>query len=876
MKIIKCHIDNFGKLSNQDFEFKDGLNIINEENGWGKTTFAAFLKAMFYGLDYSRSKKLLVDRTKYLPWNEGKFGGNLTFEFEGKKYRIVRTFGKKESEDTCVIYDIEKNQESSQYTANIGEEIWKVDRDSYEKTAFITLKEFDLLNDIISGKLGDIDEQEADMEASSKAIATLERNINRLDSKRSNSTGSIREKREELSSLKIELDNCVAAGQEVQEKERLIHETEVEKQRITELISGIEDLQIKRQLMTRKKMLMDLKKECKEAIGKYQEIHDFFGGKVPTDKEVYELESCVQSYNASLAQCKNHELSPEEQQQFNNLSMTFTNTVPSKEELENYTDLVTQITVLESKINHLGMALEEEKKLEELDKVYSPIMKKEINVDQLINDYIGANELEKRAAMYQADLDKAREMEGNKKKSFLPLLILSIIITSAGVGMLFMNVDFLISVVTGAIGAIGVIVSSILTIVNSNKNKRLTEGSFENADELSIKLDAAIKTRDQLKVNYMEFLKILNLPQEDVMNTLLSVKAEVQEYRHLMAVRDIANQNNHEAIIELGEKQLVVDSFLERFVDMDEVISRKKTIAGLTMVVDNFTSLEAKQKKYTSLCEYANDWEKAVIAKLSVYFQDIPEKYSDGIEQIKFNIQMLKEKHSGVLKEKERYDIFAEENDIELLESIDLDMDLSLEYQEQIRNEKNHLIAEKEANIDKISGLKKDIELLLIKADLAVDVEGALERTWEEINVLEEQVQVMKIAKECMVKAKENLAEKYMGNITLAFDKFRKFIEEQELEQYHIDLGLNVKIEQDGMLHSSEVLSKGKNDLMQICMRLALVEAVYKDVETPTLILDDPFVNLDNKRLLNATKLLEELGKEQQLIYFVCHSSRII
>ena len=48
MRLISCHIENFGKLSDFSCEFSGGLNIICEDNGWGKSTFAAFIRAMFY------------------------------------------------------------------------------------------------------------------------------------------------------------------------------------------------------------------------------------------------------------------------------------------------------------------------------------------------------------------------------------------------------------------------------------------------------------------------------------------------------------------------------------------------------------------------------------------------------------------------------------------------------------------------------------------------------------------------------------------------------------------------------------------------------------------------------------------------------------
>ena len=51
MKLLACHVENFGKLSNLDMTFNDGINIINQPNGWGKSTLTAFFRAMLYGFD---------------------------------------------------------------------------------------------------------------------------------------------------------------------------------------------------------------------------------------------------------------------------------------------------------------------------------------------------------------------------------------------------------------------------------------------------------------------------------------------------------------------------------------------------------------------------------------------------------------------------------------------------------------------------------------------------------------------------------------------------------------------------------------------------------------------------------------------------------
>ena len=68
MKLLKCHIENFGNLANYNYEFKEGLNVINKPNGFGKSTFASFIKAMFYGLEGGTKRASLTDRKRYLPW----------------------------------------------------------------------------------------------------------------------------------------------------------------------------------------------------------------------------------------------------------------------------------------------------------------------------------------------------------------------------------------------------------------------------------------------------------------------------------------------------------------------------------------------------------------------------------------------------------------------------------------------------------------------------------------------------------------------------------------------------------------------------------------------------------------------------------------
>ena len=94
MKILKLHIDNFGKLSNLDLSLSGGLNAWREDNGFGKTTLATFIAVMFYGFLDEKGKKLPGDcmREHFRPWQGGKYGGNLVFSNGEGTFTIIREF----------------------------------------------------------------------------------------------------------------------------------------------------------------------------------------------------------------------------------------------------------------------------------------------------------------------------------------------------------------------------------------------------------------------------------------------------------------------------------------------------------------------------------------------------------------------------------------------------------------------------------------------------------------------------------------------------------------------------------------------------------------------------------------------------------------
>ena len=93
---------------------------------------------MFYGLESKKTIKTLTDRKQYEPWQGGAYGGYIEFEIDGKRYKLERFFGKKESEDIFKLYDLSTNLESKDYSKKIGDEIFKLNKEAYERSTFIS------------------------------------------------------------------------------------------------------------------------------------------------------------------------------------------------------------------------------------------------------------------------------------------------------------------------------------------------------------------------------------------------------------------------------------------------------------------------------------------------------------------------------------------------------------------------------------------------------------------------------------------------------------------------------------------------------------------------------------------------------------------
>lgn len=203
LRLTHVHVENFGVLHDFDMTFENGMNVLYEENGFGKSTLAAFIRVMFYGFDGDRKRAGASEREKFLPWQGGTFGGTLSFMADGKSYRIERYFGRRRADDLLRLYRADTGLECSDFGKNPGEALFGIDAESFERTAFIAQgglrNEKDRVAPAVQAQIGDLSMEAADMRNYDDAMKKLEKAASSLSPNKS--SGRIRKLKSELSSL---------------------------------------------------------------------------------------------------------------------------------------------------------------------------------------------------------------------------------------------------------------------------------------------------------------------------------------------------------------------------------------------------------------------------------------------------------------------------------------------------------------------------------------------------------------------------------------------------------------------------------------------------------------------------------------------------
>lgn len=799
MRLISCHVENYGKLSDFTYNFNNGINEIFESNGWGKTTFASFLKVMFFGFDNEGTRdEVKNERRRYKPWQDGVYGGSIEFEVRGKKYKLSRIFAAKDKDDTFELRDANTLIESNDFTANIGEELFGIDRDSFARTIYI--KDNDcgtFVSGSINAKIGNLVDNTDDINNFEKVDLRLKDIINQNSPKLKR--GSLKQLSEEINALKIavkdgdSIDNSVAVIIESNNKDKE------------------EQLKLREEQSTINKQL--------ENASKYKDKK--------AKKEIYE--KLVKEYEIRNAN-------------YTEVNKQFPGEIPAKEELDSMIAKSSKLSELSGRVKSLeiteGANEGDEanlKRLDELELKFASGIPSNETISELMGEWGNCaavvNGLSSKKTACKLLEDKENEKYENKRRHLKTKAsvfgIMALIFIIAGIATTVLGVtksENLFICIAGAVLIAG-IVFLVLSIKNKGQAKKLV---MEDSEELLILMDEIANDEAYIKdtsLDMEDFFIRYNMPfaENQVNQELYNLRHTIDEYYGLKEKCEVSKKTANEKVARYEAAKKEYESKVQE----------------ITQYIKNLSFIP-KEDKNSQLID--------IKERLGIY-------------------EAAKLEYERALGAKQQFE--KENPDYEGYEHIEEASDISLEELELKRQE----IAERLEQLHKnISSYAYQIDELLRKREEISEKENELVRKEEQYAEGLVYYNDIVLVKELLNEAKVNLTNKYTKPIQDGINKYYRKVTGDN-SSFVVDGNMNLLADEKGLMRNSALLSHGYQDLAGICMRMALIDAMYED-EKPFIIFDDPFVNLDDDKVAGGKKLLEDIANEYQIVHFTCHKSR--
>ena len=376
MKLLRCHIENFGVLSNFDYTFSDGLNVICRENGFGKSTLAAFLKAMFYGLPRTGTRSLAGnDRKRYEPWQGGVFGGFLEFTYKDISYRVTRTFGKTAAKDTFELLDLTNRTAKTPFTERLGEELFQLDADSFARSTYLPQlgpREMEATTSI-RAKLGNLVDDTNDMNNFDTAEAALRAYRSRRKAYRG-ASGEIDQLTQQYHALEAQKfaaeekkPQLEAAMREI---ERLNAEKETKTGEIAALREQIRASARQKERKLRQEQLEQIKSELSRQEEMLASLDKTYPAGLPTAEEIKEQRKNLLSFGQAEHQLHALTLSQEDREIAARGKALFSDGQKTEQDLQAAEAACRELTLLEGKLS-AQLLKEEESRLRALTQTFS-------------------------------------------------------------------------------------------------------------------------------------------------------------------------------------------------------------------------------------------------------------------------------------------------------------------------------------------------------------------------------------------------------------------------------------------------------------------------------------------------------------------------
>lgn len=858
MKLLNCKIVNFGCLSDCSFDFDEGLNILFAQNGKGKSTFAAFLKAMFYGLPSNRKAGTQNERRRYTPWQGGAFGGALCFEAEGTEYRLERFFGAKEKDDRFALYHLATGTPSARYTESLGEELFGVDADGFERSLYIsqTLPFLPPDNNSIRARLGSLLDASDDLGKFEKADELLD--TSRRHYRAQGERGiipeialAIRDKEAMIEEAKAAEAAAVAMGEEraaIEEKKAEIGSALAEAR---EKRAEAEKRRLWEEQNASYSSLVELRETAKRHLAP---LEAFFADHLPTEEELTDAENAAADCATLTAQLTAAELSEEDIKALSLYHERYGEAAPDISFMDRMREALAVWRRARERVRTDESRLNSEK---------DPLRLKFDGHTPTEGEYAAiraAKEvLEDAAAVLYADDGK----NGNTKALLPSLIAGGIFAVVAILGFIFQIFALAIPALILSLAGFGF---AVFCFIRNGKTPRELLSRLEDYRIKQRRLAFLLTPFDYLDKDPL-------IAANRFFDDLSRYELLITEENELRRVLEEHRQRETEARF-----ALVPFFGKSNFDDPEAEASRLEAdVPVYRILLQKRTDLLLKRDYLTLEKEHAS---RRVSAFLSNYPTLADLSPRAAIDTVKQNMILSKQALTAYNAARNRVANY--------LQSTHFDPEATPPpYCGDLRilTENETTLQKAFTDLEALSSVKESERKRLYEIALTIPTLIAeRDNLLEEKREAEHTLSLILTAKELLKEAKEDLSTRYLRDMELHFDRYYQKITKDvsaemptdgsRISNFTMDTSLALSCETYGERRPIAVLSRGERDLVSFCARLSLIESIFTK-ETPVLLLDDPFINLDDQNYSKAAKLLAHLAERYQIVYTVCSTVRL-
>ena len=857
MRLLRCHIENFGVLSGFDYEFESGLTVICRENGFGKSTLAAFLKAMFYGLPRTGARTAANnERKRYEPWQGGKYGGFLEFSHGVTSYRVTRYFGKTAAKDSFEIYDLTNRTKETAFSEKLGEELFGLDAESFARSTFVpqlAARELEATSSI-RAKLTNLVDDTNDMNNFDTAMAALRAYRSERKAYRG-SNGEIDRLAEELRALEDERFRAEGKRPELESVLREIDAQNAQQaEKTAELALVRADIQKaagQRERQLKKERLYELRAQVKQQDETMQALREKYPDGLPAAEEIRRQRENVISLRQLEKRRQTLAVSEEDRQVIEEGTSLFSDRARVADDLERLEAGQRELAAL-SIGNRAVMPEEETEQLEKYTREFHLRLPDDAELSEKQQDC-------RRIAELCAVRDAKQAQKNEKKRpgsAKIAILALAALLLLAGIGCLVAE-KLSLGIAAVVLGAL-----SLAAALLWKKPLQAEDGADEEMRQVG-------QLQDGVTAFLLQFYPDTSRPDEQ----LVQLRLDKDAYLRL-------REKESRMTKERQAQQVRIDALTR---EIHAILARYRLTDSEQTLLQAIRALRERASQYERVQEHAERLEaerqemarqtQADTDELAVFFA----KYrlsgqadEQLLEQAEQDAHAFDAAGTASKEAKTRLADFLREN-AELSEAASQEESLDMA---ALQEKETQAQLELAAQEDALRQLRQKRDALRHEVEKIPALEDELAELGETRSALQKQCELADLTMDYLTRAKDTLANSYVGRVEQGFVRYADALLGEKIGHVMLDRELHLFIDEQGAARDAASFSAGTVDGVMLCMRLALVDALFRK-EQPFLLLDDPFVNLDDEATCRALSMLRELAKQRQVVYLTCNTARI-